>query len=140
MEPAPNKDENLSLPKGASLLCFLFSTNSCSYRVEAHQGDATGRHPLCQRDARSYHRVLCRYVSCQAHLGVCETLGSERQHTEFVHLVSSEANEICSKENKKTIAPDHVIKALTVRVMVSTTRSVVSQAALLGAWLSGVCR
>ena len=34
---------------------------------------------------------------------------------EFVHLVSSEANEICNKENKKTIAPDHVLKALTVR-------------------------
>ena len=34
---------------------------------------------------------------------------------EFVHLVSSEANEICNKDNKKTIAPDHVLKALTVR-------------------------
>lgn len=38
---------------------------------------------------------------------------------EFVHLVSSEANEICNKENKKTIAPDHVLKALTVRTRLS---------------------
>ena len=31
---------------------------------------------------------------------------------EFIHLVSSEANETCEKESKKTIAPDHVVKAL----------------------------
>jgi len=32
---------------------------------------------------------------------------------EFIHLVSSEANEICNKENKKTIAPEHILKAIT---------------------------
>ncbi|OLL22399.1 Negative cofactor 2 complex subunit beta [Neolecta irregularis DAH-3] len=31
---------------------------------------------------------------------------------EFVHLISSEANEICERESKKTIAAEHVIKAL----------------------------
>ncbi|WFD00547.1 negative cofactor 2 transcription regulator complex subunit ncb2 [Malassezia yamatoensis] len=31
---------------------------------------------------------------------------------EFIHLVSSEANEACEKDSKKTIAPDHVVKAL----------------------------
>ncbi|KAI8895790.1 histone-fold-containing protein [Globomyces pollinis-pini] len=31
---------------------------------------------------------------------------------EFIHLVSSEANEICEKEAKKTIAGEHVISAL----------------------------
>ena len=31
---------------------------------------------------------------------------------EFIHLVSSEANETCEKESKKTIAPDNVVKAL----------------------------
>jgi histone H3/H4 len=31
---------------------------------------------------------------------------------EFIHLISSEANEICEKEKKKTIAGDHVIAAL----------------------------
>ncbi|QSL66360.1 hypothetical protein MERGE_000738 [Pneumocystis wakefieldiae] len=31
---------------------------------------------------------------------------------EFVHLISSEANEICEREAKKTIAAEHVIKAL----------------------------
>lgn len=33
--------------------------------------------------------------------------------TEFVNLISSEANEVCNKESKTTIHPDHVIKALT---------------------------
>jgi len=31
---------------------------------------------------------------------------------EFIHVLSSEANEVCTKENKKTIAPDHILKAL----------------------------
>lgn len=29
--------------------------------------------------------------------------------TEFIHLVSSEANDICVKQNKKTISPDHIL-------------------------------
>lgn len=32
--------------------------------------------------------------------------------TEFVHLISSEANEICNKQMKKTISPEHVLAAL----------------------------
>ncbi|KAI0035583.1 histone-fold-containing protein [Vararia minispora EC-137] len=31
---------------------------------------------------------------------------------EFIHLISSEANEICEQESKKTIAPEHIITAL----------------------------
>lgn len=31
---------------------------------------------------------------------------------QFVHMISSEANEVCEKDSKKTIAPEHVIKAL----------------------------
>ncbi|XP_057472567.1 protein Dr1 homolog isoform X2 [Actinidia eriantha] len=33
---------------------------------------------------------------------------------EFINLISSESNEVCSKEEKKTIAPEHVLKALQV--------------------------
>ncbi|GAB6031530.1 Protein Dr1 [Chamberlinius hualienensis] len=32
--------------------------------------------------------------------------------TEFIHLISSEANEICNKQQKKTINADHVLLAL----------------------------
>ncbi|XP_051130275.1 protein Dr1 homolog [Andrographis paniculata] len=31
---------------------------------------------------------------------------------EFINLLSSESNEVCNKEEKRTIAPEHVIKAL----------------------------
>ncbi|KAF6108343.1 down-regulator of transcription 1 [Phyllostomus discolor] len=33
--------------------------------------------------------------------------------TEFIHLISSEANEICNKSEKKTISPEHVIQGQT---------------------------
>ena len=29
--------------------------------------------------------------------------------TEFIHLISSEANVMCNKKNKKTISPEHVL-------------------------------
>ncbi|KAH3798082.1 hypothetical protein DPMN_151672 [Dreissena polymorpha] len=32
--------------------------------------------------------------------------------TEFIHLVSTEANDICNKQMKKTISPEHVLAAL----------------------------
>lgn len=33
---------------------------------------------------------------------------------EFINLVSSESNDVCNKEDKRTIAPEHVLKALQV--------------------------
>ena len=30
--------------------------------------------------------------------------------TEFIHLLSSEANEICNRGHKKTISPEHVLQ------------------------------
>ena len=30
--------------------------------------------------------------------------------TDFIHLLSSEANEICDKQQKKTISPEHVLQ------------------------------
>lgn len=32
--------------------------------------------------------------------------------TEFIHLISSEANEVCNQRSKKTINADHVLEAL----------------------------
>ncbi|KAF4398784.1 hypothetical protein G4B88_028147 [Cannabis sativa] len=31
---------------------------------------------------------------------------------EFINLISSESNEVCGREEKRTIAPEHVLKAL----------------------------
>ncbi|KAK1299517.1 hypothetical protein QJS10_CPB14g00162 [Acorus calamus] len=33
---------------------------------------------------------------------------------EFINLISSESNEVCCREDKRTIAPEHVLKALEV--------------------------
>lgn len=33
---------------------------------------------------------------------------------EFINLISSESNEICSKDEKRTIAPEHVLRALEI--------------------------
>ncbi|XP_022769805.1 protein Dr1 homolog isoform X4 [Durio zibethinus] len=33
---------------------------------------------------------------------------------EFINLISSESNEVCNREDKRTIAPEHVLKALEV--------------------------
>lgn len=39
--------------------------------------------------------------------------------TEFIHLISSEANEICNKSEKKTISPEHVINGEFMRRFLS---------------------
>lgn len=46
-------------------------------------------------------------------------VSSTSPHLEFIHLISSEANEICEQDSKKTIAPEHIIGALKVRLSVS---------------------
>ncbi|KAK6276044.1 hypothetical protein POUND7_005753 [Theobroma cacao] len=33
---------------------------------------------------------------------------------EFINLISSESNDVCNREDKRTIAPEHVLKALEV--------------------------
>lgn len=40
--------------------------------------------------------------------------------TEFIHLISSEANEICNKSDKKTISPEHVINGTCCIVNICT--------------------
>lgn len=37
--------------------------------------------------------------------------------TEFIHLVSSEANEICNKQTKKTISPEHVLAGMSDSIL-----------------------
>ena len=33
--------------------------------------------------------------------------------TEFIHLLSSEANDICNKQQKKTISPEHILAGMS---------------------------
>lgn len=48
-------------------------------------------------------------------LGITNRRMSPKRYIEFVQLLSSESNDICSKEGKKLISPEHIIKALEVR-------------------------
>jgi len=34
--------------------------------------------------------------------------------TEFIHLISSEANDLCNKQQKKTISPEHVLGGMNM--------------------------
>lgn len=52
------------------------------------------------------------------HHDCCASLQDSLSPPEFIHLLSSEANEICEQESKKTIAPEHIIGALKVRVVI----------------------
>ncbi len=42
--------------------------------------------------------------------------------TEFIHLLSSEANEICNKQQKKTISPEHILAGIHRRDCIHKTR------------------
>lgn len=42
---------------------------------------------------------------------------------EFVNLLSSEANELCEKGNKKTVGPEHVLEAMEARACLSCAPS-----------------
>ena len=64
-----------------------------------------------ERNEGSSHRVLRRQVAW--HPSMLPSAEQARCE-EFIHLISSEANEICEQESKKTIAPEHIITALKV--------------------------
>ena len=43
--------------------------------------------------------------------------------TEFIHLIASEANDICNKQNKKTISPEHILTGEEVQKTVKSAAS-----------------
>lgn len=108
-------DEELSLPKATvakmitgtrtrafdSVLLIVYLIVICRFTA--------GRCDLCKRNPRPHNRVLRRWELAFINICVSNILRSE-----FIHLISSEANEICDQESKKTIAPEHIIGALKV--------------------------
>ncbi|KAL0680710.1 hypothetical protein Bca4012_047557 [Brassica carinata] len=63
--------------------------------------------PADVRVARDAQDLLIE--CCVADLIIRNVVGPE-----FINLISSESNEVCNKEDKRTIAPEHVLKALHV--------------------------
>lgn len=64
-------------------------------------------------DSEGHRGVVCACV-CISHGCVCVCAYNNTLciNIEFIHLLASEANEICERENKKTIAGEHVVSAL----------------------------
>lgn len=66
--------------------------------------------------------VTVRFLTCPLDIGVVKVpsvrVANESRElilnccTEFIHLISSEANEVCNLRNKKTINAEHVLEAL----------------------------
>lgn len=76
-----------------------------------HTIDCLPEKMACARDARDLVS-LC----CNGQLGVPlnPCLADPLASTEFINAISSEAQEICDKDSKKTMSPDHVVEALKV--------------------------
>lgn len=63
------------------------------------------------------HRLLRRFVLIRLPLVLRSPVLTSSPRVcsasaEFIHLISSEANDACEKDSKKTIAPEHVVAAL----------------------------
>lgn len=75
-------------------------------------------HPAssCRRKSRTswQNAAKVRTSSATSPVSSCPIL-TRHAVTEFVLAVSSEANEICDKESKKTMLPEHILAALKVR-------------------------
>ncbi len=63
--------------------------------------------------------MWCWYVIIPS---VTHSLVKSNITLEFIHLLSAEANEICEKESKKTIAPEHILTALKVSTYLPVER------------------
>ena len=66
---------------------------------------------MYQRSPRSADWIVCWYRTTTVKKRRKKRL-SKRKRIEFIHLIASEANDICDKETKKTIAGEHVVSAL----------------------------
>ena len=116
---APPTDEDLSLPK-ATVAKMITGTRRVHYLKSSSPSlmlanrFTTERCNMCQRNAWSHYRML-RWCVLHYIADPSPNLLSVCHDSEFIHLISSEANEICDQESKKTIAPEHIISALKVR-------------------------
>ncbi|KAF7331929.1 Negative cofactor 2 complex subunit beta [Mycena kentingensis (nom. inval.)] len=106
-EGPSSTDDELSLPKATVAKMISGTVNVAVLpATEVCRRITSKRRRMRKGNARSGHRMLRR----QAILAQPQPTNYLAQ--EFIHLISSEANEICEAESKKTIAPEHIISAL----------------------------
>lgn len=83
-------DDELSLPRGTEHICYLYIYRGLAtvYKLITEMlPSGVG----CSKETRDMLVDCCN---------------------EFVHLISSEANDICEKSGRKTISPEHVLESL----------------------------
>jgi hypothetical protein len=97
------KDDSRSPFARLLLLDVQLNQAPSSYPTELLPKDIT-----CSKETRDIVIECC--VGDFASLPPCAS--HVDRAAEFIHLISSEANDICEKESKKTIAPDHILSAL----------------------------
>lgn len=121
-------DEDLSLPKATvtkmiagacrprrvapePLEAFFYKLTEVFSPLELLPNEIT-----CAKETRDLIIECCVGEVAVCHLCLCGCVYAPSAGflAEFIHLISSEANEICEQESKKTIAPEHIISALKV--------------------------
>lgn len=98
------------------LLLELTSDSRTLRQTELLPGEFT-----CAKDAKDLMTECCKGVlpgcanlSSKLLLTPPPALPSSPNSPEFVLTIASEANEICEKESKKTMGPEHILAALKV--------------------------
>jgi histone H3/H4 len=114
----PPTDDDLSLPKATVAKMISGTSRQCMPQLHYLLGGYTHKELLpsdivCAKETRDLVIECCVGEHL---LSLVSLKTSKLTHSpEFIHLISSEANEICEQESKKTIAPEHIIAALKVR-------------------------
>ncbi len=109
----PSADDDLSLPKATvqkliSGPSLAISHCSCLTR----RAELLPKDVVCAKETRDLI-IECCVGKTLSHSNPLSSLDRLRG-TEFIHMISTEANEICEQESKKTIAPEHILSALRV--------------------------
>lgn len=91
MSDRETNDDELSLPKATVQKLISGKSRGDDISVKADFVEMLPSDITCAKDTRDLLIDCC---------------------VEFIHLVASESNDICEKDAKKTIAPEHVVTAL----------------------------
>ena len=115
----PAADDDLSLPKATVTKMITGEFGICTTARFSHTAlvnvELLPSEVTCAKETRD---LIIECCVGEQYSSVCWDDNSNSYiwltHAEFIHLISSEANEICELESKKTIAPEHIIGALKV--------------------------
>lgn len=96
----PQEDDELTIPRSALLSCICFS----AWVFFAAMVDMTiPRAAMNKMIKELLPNIRVANEARELVLTCC---------TEFIHLISSESNDICNQQQKKTISAEHVLAAL----------------------------